>query len=290
MKKITMDDVKKAVGFLHESHTLHILVLAVFILNTLIAASFAWLTINRRTGANEVGMGLAVDDTSAVYESFVYNLETGLGTNRDASGNLLDITNLDLNPYDTIFRAQNRYTPALIRITLASKESMPEEGTVIITIKRQELSELAGDSLTAYSSSTIRFTGFIMSDKSDVDITDPDALYSLICTKELFDEIEGYKGNDYENSQTFVTVNGEGADHTHDKYTSIQVFVDYDADDWYTDDSGHRMLNVYLYISYDVQLVKCYLDENKGGDISLEDTTFFFENDLTEIRVSYTER
>ena len=289
MKKITMDDVKKAVGFLHESHTLHILVLAVFIFNTLIAASFAWLTINRRTGANEVGMGLAVDDTSAVYESFVYNLETGLGTNMDASGNLLDITNLDLNPYDTIFRTQNKYTPALTRITLASKESMPEEGTVIITINRQEISELAGDSLTAYSSSTIRFTGFIMSDQSDVGITDPDALYSLICTKELFDEIEGYKGNDYENSQTFVTVNGEGADHTHDKYTSIQVFVDYDADDWYDGDGGHRMLNVYLYISYDVQLVKCFLDENQGGEISLNSTTIFFKNDLTEIRVSYTE-
>lgn len=294
MKKLALGGIKRALRFMRESHALHTLVAIVLILNMLVAASVAWFTLNRKTDVDEMGMALAVDDTTAVYEAFMYNLNTGKGTNLDADGNLLNVTNLDLNQYDTIFRAQNRYTPALARITLIGNDSMPKSGTVIITIDREELNALAGEgegegaSLTAYSSSTIRFTGFIMSDKSDIGITDPDKLYSHICTQDRFDEIELYRGNDYDNSQTFVTVIGEGAGHTHAKYTTIQIFVDYTADDWYKDKDGNDALNVYLYITYDVQLIECYLDEHQGGGISLDDNSVFFENDMTEIRVSYT--
>ena len=290
MKKITLGGIKRAVRFLRESRAIYTLILIALIFNMSIIASVAWLTINRRTDVDEMGMGLAVDDTTATYEAFMYDLKTGKGTNLDSNGNPLDITNLDLNQYDTIFRAQNRYTPALARITIIMNESMKEyeSGTIIITISREELDGDAGSSLTAYSSSTVRFTGFIMSDQSDLNITDPDKLYSHVCSRERFEDIEDYRGNDYRNSQTFVTVIGEGAEHTHGKHTSIQVLVDYEASDWYTDKNGDRALNVYLMITYDVQLIECFLDENQGGGISVNGTSFFFDNDMTEIKVTYT--
>lgn len=303
MKKLALGGIKRAVRFMRESHALHTLVAIVLILNMLVAASVAWFTLNRKTDVDEMGMALAVDDTQAVYKAYMFNIGTGKGTALDAEGKPLDVTNLDLNQYDTIFRAQNRFTPALAKITLTRNTSMPVSGTVIITIDREELSAQAGEgeSLTAYSSSTIRFTGFTVPDHSDLtilnnkDLTDEekaDRLYTSLCTQELFDEIEKYKGNNYDNSQTFVTVVGEGAGHTHDKYTSIEVYVDYTAADWYIDESDNnaQKLNVYLYISYDVQLIECYIDEHQGGDISLNQNSFFFENDMTEIRVSYKEQ
>ena len=290
MKKLVLDEVKKALRFLRDNHALHTLVLILLIFNTLIAASVAWLTISRRTEAADMGMGLAVDDTTAVYEAFMYDLKNGAGTNLGADGKPLDITNLDLNPYDTIFQTQNKYTPALAKIKLVRNESMPKNGTVIITINRKDMSGIAGQSLTDYSSSTLRFTGFIIEDKRDVNITDPAELYSSICTDDLFREIEvEYKGKELTNSKTFVTVIGSGEGHTHDKYDSIQIFVDYENANWYTDEDGNETLNVYLYISYDVQLINCFLNENQGGGISLGDTTFFFKNDLMDIRISYTE-
>ena len=58
--------------------------------------------------------------------------------------------------------------------------------------------------------------------------------------------------------------------------------------DWYINGDGDEALNVYLYITYDVQLVECYMDENAGGSLSLEDNSVFFDNDMTKISVSYT--
>ena len=304
MKKLALGGIKRALRFMRESHALHTLVAIVLILNMLVAASVAWFTLNRQTDVDEMGMALAVDDTTAVYRAYMFNINTGKGTALDADKNPLDVTNLDLNQYDTIFRAQNRFTPALAKITLTRNTSMPESGTVIITINREELAAQAGEgeSLTAFSSSTIRFTGFTVPDHSDLTIlnnknlTDEekaDKLYTSLCTQERFDEIELYRGNDYDHSQTFVTVeypeNGDGTTHTHNKFTSIQVYVEYDEDDWYVDenDNGATKLNVYLYISYDVQLIECYIDEHKGGNISLNQNSFFFENDMTEIKISY---
>ena len=299
MKKLALGGIKRALRFMRESHALHTLVAIVLILNMLVAASVAWFTLNRQTDVDEMGMALAVDDTEAVYRAYMFNINTGKGTALDEDNNPLDVTNLDLNQYDTIFRAQNRFTPALAKITLTRNKSMPESGTVIITINREEIAAQAGEgeSLTAFSSSTVRFTGFTVPDHSDLTILNSemddeakaDALYTHLCTQERFDEIEGYKGNNYENSQTFVTVVGEGEGHTHHKYTSIQVYVEYDADDWYVDENDNKAvkLNVYLYISYDVQLIECYIDEHKGGNISLNQNSFFFENDMTEIKISY---
>lgn len=296
MKNAKLGKVKDFFDNLKKHRLLFTLMAVVVAFSMLVVTSFAWFTLNRKTDVGDMGMGLAVDDTAVVYEAYMYDLKNRVGTDKDADGNLLNITNIDLNQYDTIFRAQNKYTPVVARIKIVRNESMPLAGKVYITINREN-KDAEGDSLTAYTSSIVRFTSFIMSDKSDltttedgktVPITEPDTLYSLISTKERYNTVEDYKGNGYSNSKTFVTVNGEGAGHTHGKTTTLTIETEYTNSDWYINTEGHQTLNVYLYITYDVQLVECYMDEKAGGSLSLDDNSVFFDNDMKKVSVSYS--
>ena len=296
MKNAKLGKVKDFFDNLKKNRVLFTAMAVVVAFSMLVVTSFAWFTLNRKTDVGDMGMGLAVDDTAVVYEAYMYDLKNRVGTDKDADGNLLNITNIDLNQYDTIFRAQNKYTPVVARIKIVRNESMPLAGKVYITINREN-KDAEGDSLTAYTSSIVRFTSFIMSDKSDltttddgktVPITEPDTLYSLISTTARFKTIEAYKGNEYPNSKTFVTVNGEGAGHTHGKTTTLTIETEYTNSDWYINTEGHQTLNVYLYITYDVQLVECYMDEKAGGSLSLDDNSVFFDNDMKKVSVSYS--
>ena len=291
MAKIFKGGLIRAIRFLKERKALTPLIVAVVALNLCVVASVAWFTINRKIDADEIGMALAVDDTAAIYKAYRFDMETMRGTDLEAkteenpNPGELNVTNIDLNQYDTIFQAQNKYTPAFARIEITRNSTMPENGTVYITIERNNLETHAG-ALELFSSSVLRFTALIDSTKADVDMTDPDELYRHINSDQTFDTVEGYKGNDYDHSKTFVTVEGEGEGHTHGKVDSITLAVNYAAGDWYTKDGDDR-LNVYLYMTYDVQLIECFMDENTGGSISLEDNIYFFENDLSKVSVSY---
>ena len=295
MKNAKLGKVKDFFDNLKKNRVLFTAMAVVVAFSMLVVTSFAWLTLNRKTDVGDMGMGLAVDDTAVVYEAYMYDLKTNKGTNIGPDGKTLDITNIDLNQYDTIFKAQNKYTPVVARIKIVRNESMPLAGKVYITINRDN-KDAEGDSLTAYTSSIVRFTSFIMSDKSDlnttdgisVPITEPDALYSLISTTARFKTIEAYKGNEYPNSKTFVTVIGEGAGHTHGKTTTLTIETEYTNSDWYINTEGYQTLNVYLYITYDVQLVECYMDEKAGGSLSLDDNSVFFDNDMKKVSVSYS--
>ena len=73
----------------------------------------------------------------------------------------------------------------------------------------------------------------------------------------------------------------------HMKKDSVTITVEYTKDDWYEDNEGNMLLNVYLYITYDPTLVNCYMDDHGGGSLSLDDNFIFFENDMTRVTVSY---
>lgn len=293
MAKIFKGGLMRAIRFLKKSKALTPLIISVVALNLCIVASVAWFTINRRTDADEMGMALAVDDTTAVYKAYRFDMETMKGTDKEAkteenpNPGELNITNIDLNQYDTIFQAQNKYTPAFARIEITRNDSMPESGTVYITIERNDLEAHAGE-LELFSSSVVRFTAFIDHDKGDLKQEGADALYHYI-NDQLFDDVKGYTGNAPAHSKTFVTVIGEGAGHTHDKVDSITLALEYKAGDWYEKD-GDDMLNVYLYMSYDVQLIECFMDEHTDGGISLDDNVYFFDNDLKKVSVSYEKK
>ena len=262
------------------------IILAILIFNMLIAASVAWFTLNRQTSAGEMGMGLAVDDTKATYTVYMFDLHKMEGTNTLADGSELTISNLDFNQYDTIFSMQNKYTPAIAKIRITRVSTMPESGIVYLNLTRNDLEEEDGK-LSMFSSSVIRFTAMIDSTKGDVALTDPDEIFRYINTDTRFDTVSGYVGNDYDNSKTFVGVIGEGAGHTHNKTDEITLAIPYTASDWYTDSTGADALNVYLYMTYDVQLIECFMEENTGGVISLVDNFYLFENDMNMITIGY---
>ena len=293
MAKIIKCGFVRALRFLKDSKALTPLIIMILILNMLIAASVAWFTMNRNTDADEMGMALAVDDTTAIYKAYMYDLKTNLGTDRDAEGNELNVTNIDLNQYDTIFQAQNKYTPAFAVIQITRNSSMEKNGTVHITINRTSNNETNAE-LAAFSSSILRFTAFIIEDKSDLALAeDPNALYDFINSKDRFEKVSSFRYNDKQIrpfSKTFVSIVGEGEGHTHSKSDSITIDVDYTEDAWYVNKDGDETLNVYLYMTYDVQLIECYMDKHSGGGISFDDNSVFFENDLKEVRISYTNR
>lgn len=280
-------------GFLHviralkSNGALTPIILAILIFHMLIAASVAWFTMSRQTSAGEMGMGLAVDDTKATYKVYMFDLHNMTGTNTHATdGSELTLSNLDFNQYDTIFHMQNKYTPAIAKIQIIRTSSMPEAGTVTLNLTRNDLEKEDGK-LSLFSSSVIRFTALIDSTKGDVALTDPDKIFRYINTDTRFDAVSDYVGNDYVNSKTFVTVIGEGEGHTHGKTDAITLSLPYGADDWYDGDGGTKIMNVYLYMTYDVQLIECFMDENTGGVISLVDNFYLFKNDMNMITIGY---
>ena len=332
MKRSFFGRVKDGFNRLKKNRILYTFLVTVLAFNMVIVTSFAWLTLNRKTDVNNMGMGLAVDDTSAVYEAYMYDLETGEGTNlhkeieKDENGETildenglpkkkvepLTITNIDLNQYDTIFKAQNKYTPVFARIKITRSEAMPTAGKIYITIERESKTTEQMDKeeeglLTEYTSSILRFTGFVIPNKADRDVeknaADPiDALYNFINSsiidevnqKTRFEVVEGYKGNDYSYSRTFVSSEplekATGTkDHTHKKANSITIEVEYSSNDWYVDDNDSTLeiLNVYLYMTYDPNLIDCYMEDHGGGSLSLDDKFIDFENDMTRVTVSY---
>ena len=109
MKNAKLGKVKDFFDNLKKNRVLFTAMAVVVAFSMLVVTSFAWLTLNRKTDVGDMGMGLAVDDTAVVYEAYMYDLKNHIGTNIGPDGKTLDITNIDLNQYDTIFKAQNKY-------------------------------------------------------------------------------------------------------------------------------------------------------------------------------------
>ena len=261
----------------------------------LVASSVAWLTAKRDLSAEKIDMGLAIDDTSAVYKVYMCDLDTQQGIDRikisEDSDEYEEITlyNLEMNQYDTIFKVQNKYTPAFAQINITRVSSMPESGTVYLTIDRDiNISGMTNDGeLTPNVSSVMRFTALIDSSQEDLKKTNANDLYFHINTESFFEEVKNYEG-DKPHSKTFATHGSDKSQegHAHTKADSITIAVEYKESDWYTKD-GHQTLNVYLYITYDVSQLQCFLQERSGDKISLEDTDYEMANDLKKVTVSY---
>ena len=293
MKKFFDEKIAEFAQLIKSSPVLTSLILVIVTFSMTVVSSFAWITANRDLDANDIGMGLAIDDTSAIYKVYMYDLDKQEGSDKikiDGAYQDLNLYNLHMNQYDTIFKVQNKFTPAFAQIQITKSTSMPDSGIVYLTIERDSkingLEE--GGKLAELISSMLRFTAFIDSTKGDLDQADANALYNYINPSDpptRFDEIKAYKGQK-DHSKTFVTAHGEGDGHGHTKVDSITIAVNYTANDWYEDKNGNKTLNVYLYISYDVQQLECFLNEHSDG-LTLEDPAYNFSNDMKKVTVSY---
>ena len=255
----------------------------------LIVSSLAWLTTNRWLTSEDMNMGLHIDNTSAVYKVYMFDLDKMTGIEENKNGEALTITNVEMNPYDTIFVVKNQYSPvfAQIRLTRNSNgSSMPLNGKVHITIHRDSsINPFDKDGkLSKHISSVLRFTAIIDNTKADWGMTTAKALYNHINSS--YASIEAYKGQRPE-SKTFITAHGEGDDHSHTKDDTITISLTYTENDWYPDDQGSQHLNLYLYMSYDKQLVDCFMKQHANSELSLNNSLYNFANDLKYVSVSY---
>ena len=242
-----------------------------------------------RSTSEDMNMGLHIDDTSAVYKVYKFDLDKMTGIEENKNGEALTITNVEMNPYDTIFVVKNQYSPvfAQIRLTRNSNgSSMPLKGKVHITIHRDSsINPFDKDGkLSERISSVLRFTAIIDNTKADWEMTDAKALYNHINSS--YASIEAYKGQRPE-SKNFITADGEGDDHSHTKNDTITISLTYTENDWYPDGQGSQHLNLYLYMSYDKQLVDCFMKQHANSELSLNNSLYNFANDLKYVSVSY---
>jgi len=254
------------------------------------AVTFAWFYSNQNVDSDNNNMSLYFDDTTASYQVYRYDTKLLQGTTNDADGNPLDITDIDLNQYDLVFKARNRYTPIFARVEVVRLESMPENGTIYLTITRNSNGDdetHSGEDLVmgAFASSVMRFTGWVSSSFND----DPDALYQTI-DNELYTTVvinKDYTSNSKLDSDVFTTSSGEEGAKTYTKVNTITLEMSYSSSDWTRNDEGKQVLNTYLYISYDVDLISHYAKENDMSSLQIGEETVSFENDINLLRVSY---
>ena len=297
LSKIIKDKSEIIIQYLKSGRAATSLIALIVSFSMLIVSSLAWLTTNRWLKSEDMNMGLHIDDTSAVYKVYKFDLDKMTGIDRiiheDKSEEILNIANVKMNQYDTIFIVQNQYSPVFAQIRLSrnsDNSAMPLNGTVYITIQRDTGIDAFDDKgkLAERISSVLRFTAIIDTTMEDLNKADANELYNHINSS--FEKIEKYDDTyEGDDSKTFISAHGEGEDHSHVKNDSITISLNYTEESWYTDDQGNDHLNLYLYMSYDTQLVECYMKQHADSELSLEKTTYDFGNDLKYVSVSYSQ-
>ena len=247
----------------------------------LTSASVAWIVFNKQADSEGMDMSLVVDDTTASYLVYMYDTKLEKGVT-EINGVPIDITNIDFNQYDTIFKSRNKYTPVFAKIEIVRVNSMPKSGTVTATVKRSNIS--SSTEFSEHASSVMRFTGLI----STLNDSDPAKLYTDI-EAVLYNEVAAYELN-YSalDSKTFTTATlGQNGEYTYSKEEEITLTLTYKESDWLINGDGNEFLNFYLYMTYDGGLVNRYQTDNNMTSIVLEESVVEFANDFSEISVSY---
>ena len=212
-----------------------------------------------------------------------YDIAAGACVTTDNEGNALDISNLDFNQYDTIFKSYNKYTPMIIKIDVVRLSVMPTSGRLTLTVSKKTDGEYTDPDCV--SSKVMRFALTV----PDVGTTtDPGELYSLF-EEELYEPLSNADFNyeeDYTKTLATATVDGNG-EYVVTSADSIVLYADYDEADWQTDSYGNQTLTAYLYVMYDAALVSIFQSDIEIGDGSLSANVISVENDLKKIAVGY---
>ena len=256
-------------------------------------STLGWFAMNRQVDGNGMGVAMKAVAAEASYTVYVYDGKTELvhftGENRtDDTGKNIDprVDDLKMAVHDVIFKARNRYTPAIIRIHLSRiNEEYRSGGNVSVTLTRddQDAYELVNgvQALPELSTSVLRFT--LAKDSSWYN-ADAKILYNNIDIA-LYTQVVINKNYTGVSSDKFTTVTGEGASVSISKSDSITLTIPYSA----SDISGDGEMDVYLYITYDEELVGRF-EHNAGIDTS--GTTVgkvsTMQNDIEELVVSFS--
>lgn len=228
----------------------------------------------------------------SVYSYVIENENTGDGAaNEDAALNAISFPS-----YDKTFVSHNPYTSVFIKISF-SAETIAPSGTVSLRINRnlsptdpETNLPLADDSeseiLESRCTSVMRFTVGI--NKSFIEIAEAQTGTDRITA--LYNAVNGLYYEQAKNGlvgDTFVT-KSEGNGNVVYRKSGFLIFeTPFVESDWNVDEFGNReTLNVYLYMSYDGELINDYLNQRLGvGPYNIEPIM----NDLSELIVACTE-
>lgn len=254
-----------------------IFVVLLFSVIMLFASAFGWFVNNRVIDADGAEVTVSHEDARAEYECYVYNIKT-------SSVETQSISDLNMQPYDMIFDKRNRYTPAIIRISLDEINPMYSEGgTLSVTISRDIT--MPNNVLNEYFSSIMRITAVVGSGYYSANA---DTLYGNIDSA-LYTTVKGYAQNySSDSSKTFTTITGgtgaEGDPFTYSKADAITLTVPYTSTDKNSD-----TLNLYLYLTYDETLVHRYRAmEGIDTSSSAVGKTVTMTNDTNGLKIAFS--
>ena len=121
--------------------------------------SFGWFAINKNISLSDVDMRVKRGTISVDFEYFMYDMNSQMYVSAD------DLSSIEFNQYDLVFRSRNEYTPIVIRLAIR-KGDLPARGTLVASIYRdttKPATETVNHStqISAFSSSVMRFTPFL---------------------------------------------------------------------------------------------------------------------------------
>ena len=204
-----------------------LVVIAISLLLSLIIlfeSALGWFAQNDTVSGGTMANTGKTEDAHADDICYVYNIRTSALETQD-------LDDLEMQPYDMIFEKRDRYTPAIVCVTL--DDIAPEfrsGGTLTVTITRDTTK--ANNALNDYFSSIMRITAAVGSSYYSAN---NDTLYGNIDAA-LYTTVKGYPENYASaSSKTFTTVvGGTGTDqdpYRYSKADSITLTVPYTAAD-----------------------------------------------------------
>lgn len=278
--------------------------MCIFSLFACFAGAIAWFTGIRVQDPKNTGMNGKNDDIHAEFTLYKYSTTNMMGTDKDDENNTLDITNFQLNTYDTIFTSKNKYTPALLKIKIYGT-SLTETGSIVFTAKRDTQYDTAWiekegsepHELNGYISSIIGMKcGFddaiyetlIGSSSSSTPVDNiGDAIQVALASSKMSEE---------ETFTTYTSVTPEATEedenpkpiNTFEKSEFIEISCSYTAADWIEGSDGVNFLNLFLVMDYSQELLKVVAPVSGKLDASnLQSTDSNFKNDIISFTVDH---
>ena len=214
---------------------------------TYFSQSFGWFSANKDADANGQSVHLTSQQASASYTTYSYNAryEELIVDGGSAATGAEDIF-MELSPFDTIFRARNKYTAGIIQVTLYDiMEDYLSGGTVSITIKKDtSFSAVVNGQLGNYASNLLKFLPLTRRTHENTVLnatTNKNLNQSNPQLPELFESVYNYVTNTQNQSYSFIS----GSADNYTELNEITMQVPYSAQDLV-----NNQFTFYIYVFY----------------------------------------
>lgn len=241
-------------------------------------SSFGWFSRNNDVRGSDMGVNVQKGALDVEFTYFKYDVNDETYTLEN------NLSTINFNQYDLVFRSRNQYTPVVVRLELKKSELSESGGTLTAKIYRDTTKIVSNNKIDEFSSSVMRFTPFIGSTYYSADT---ETQFKNVHNAH-FTTTRALTGDDVPSgSQVFTDVDYTGStvnSVTKDDYVSL-TFT-YSSEDF----NGDK-LYAYIYITYDEGynagsyngLTGIYT--KTAGITTIGDEHVTFANDFVSIKV-----